>query len=154
MSEENIKTQMETSSKNDSLYGRFAKEREDWTTRITSLTERLKNIYDVAELLTDLYTHRQLAGDYIHELVALSTRLNRAYRERKKERFLFYTQNYDLRLDKDPKMLFIDVDLAEIVERREMLQNHLDYMRETLRSVDTICYGVKHRISLEEYRRG
>ena len=67
---------------------------------------------------------------------------------------MFYTQNYDLRLDKDPKMLFIDVDLAEIVERREMLQNHLDYMRETLRSIDTICYGVKHRISLEEYRRG
>jgi hypothetical protein len=51
-------------------------------------------------------------------------------------------------------MLFIDVDLADLVERREILQNHLDFMRETLRSIDTICYGVKHRIALEEYRRG
>lgn len=152
MSEEKI-TQ-EASSKNESLNSRFATEREDWTNRVRSLSERLKSIFDLAELLTDLYSQRQIAGDYIHELVALGSRLNRVYRERKKERYLFYTQNYDLRLDKDPKALFIDVDLAELVERRELLQNHLDYMRETLRSIDTICYGVKHRISLEEYRRG
>ncbi len=153
MSEE--KTQgMETSSKNEGLYTRFAKEREKWTETVQSLSERIRNIYDVAEMLTDLYSQRQIAGDYIHELVALSAKINRVYRERKKERFLHYTQNYDLRLDKDPKMLFIDVDLADLVERREILQNHLDYMRETLRSIDTICFGVKYRISLEEYRRG
>lgn len=142
------------SSKNEVLYARFAKERDDWTTRVSSLSERLKSIYDVAELLVDLYSQRQIAGDYGHELVSHTSRLNRVYRERKKERFMHYTQNFDLRLDKDPKALFIDVDLAELVERREILQNHLDFMRETLRSIDTICYGVKHRISLEEYRRG
>jgi hypothetical protein len=147
-------TNEEASSKNDVLYARFSKEREDWTSKVSSLSERLRNIYDVAELLTDLYSQRQIAGDYAHELVGHASRLNRIYRERKKERFLYYTQNYDLRLDKDPKMLFIDVDLADLVERREILQNHLEFMRETLRSIDTMCYGVKHRIALEEYRRG
>lgn len=144
----------EVSSKNDVLYSRFSTERTEWTEKIASLSERLKSIYDVAELLTDLYSQRQIAGDYVHELVSHASRLNRIYRERKRERFLHYTQNFDLRLDKDPKMLFIDVDLADLVERREILQNHLEFMRETLRSIDTICYGVKHRISLEEYRRG
>jgi len=152
MSEE--KTPTEASSKNEGLHSRFQTEREGWTSKVQSLTERLKSIYDCAELLTDLYSQRQIAGDYIHELVAHSSKLNRVYRERKRERYLHYTQNYDLRLDKDPKMLFIDVDLADLVERREILQNHLDFMRETLRSIDTICYGVKHRIALEEYRRG
>jgi len=144
----------EVSSKNDLLYSRFSTERTEWTEKISSLSERLKSIYDVAELLTDLYSQRQIAGDYVHELVSHTSRLNRIYRERKRERFLYYTQNFDLRLEKDPKMLFIDVDLADLVERREILQNHLEFMRETLRSIDTICYGVKHRISLEEYRRG
>jgi hypothetical protein len=145
---------METSSKNDALYVRFSKEREKWSEVVQSLSERLRNIYDVAEMLTDLYSQRQIAGEYVHELVAHSSKVNRIYRERKRERFLHYTQNYDLRLDKDPKMLFIDVDLADLVERREILQNHLEFMRETLRSIDTISYGVKHRIALEEYRRG
>lgn len=153
MLEENT-VQESLSSKNETLYRRFADEREDWTNRVKALAERLKNIYEVGDLLTDLYSQRQVAGDYVHEIVALSSRLNRIYRERKRERFLHYTQNYDLRLEKDPKMLFIEVDLAELVERRELIQNHLDYMRETLRSIDTICYGVKHRIALEEYRRG
>jgi hypothetical protein len=144
----------ETYSKNNSLYERFAKEREAWTLRVRSLSERLQYIGDTAELLTDLYSQRQIVGDYVHELVSHSSKLNRVFRERKKERFIHYTQNYDLRLDKDPKMLFIDVDLADLVERREILQNHIDYMRETLRSIDTICYGVKHRIALEEYKRG
>jgi hypothetical protein len=146
--------QTETSSKNEPLHQRFSKERDDWTQKVQSLSERLKTIYEVADLLTDLYSQRQIAGDYIHELVAHMSKLNRVFRERKRERFLHYTQNYDLRLDKDPKMLFIDVDLADLVERREILQNHLEFMRETLRSIDTICYGVKHRISLEEYKRG
>lgn len=153
MLEEN--TNQETaSSKNDPLYRRFSNEREDWTGRVKGLAERLKDIHEVGDLLTDLYSQRQIAGDYVHEIVSLSSKMNRIYRERKRERFLYYTQNYDLRLEKDPKMLFIEVDLAEIVERRELIQNHLDFMRETLRSIDTICYGVKHRIALEEYRRG
>ena len=144
----------EVSSKNEVLYTRFSTERTGWTEKVASLSERLKNIYDLAELLTDLYSQRQIAGDYVHELVGHASRLNRVYRERKRERYLHYTQNFDLRLEKDSKLLFIDVDLADLVERREILQNHLEFMRETLRSIDTICYGVKHRISLEEYRRG
>jgi hypothetical protein len=57
-------------------------------------------------------------------------------------------------MDKDPKELHIAVDLADIVERKELLQNHLDFMRETIKTIDTQCFGVKHRIALEEYRRG
>ena len=153
MYEEN-QAQENPSSKNDSLYHRFSTERDDWTNQVKSLAERLKNIYDVGDLLTDLYSQRQIAGDYVHEIASLGSRLNKIYRERKRERYIHYTQNYDLRLDKDPKNMFIEVDLAELVERRELIQNHLEFMRETLRSIDTICYGVKHRIALEEYRRG
>jgi hypothetical protein len=59
-----------------------------------------------------------------------------------------------MRLDKDPKNDLINTDLGDIVERRELLQNHLDYFRETVRTIDTLCYGIKHRMALEEYRRG
>jgi len=52
------------------------------------------------------------------------------------------------------KYEYIAKDLAVIVERREYLQNHLEYFRETVKTIDTMCFGIKHRISLEEYRRG
>jgi hypothetical protein len=52
------------------------------------------------------------------------SKVNRIYRERRVERYDHYTRNYDIRLDKDPKNDLINTDLGDIVERRELLQNH------------------------------
>ena len=139
---------------NEELYARFKSEREEWTTRIREMSERLKDIYKVAELQTDVYSYRQIAVEYCHTLLTHLSKVNHVFRSKKIERWEHYTRNYDLRMDKDPKELHILVDIAEVNERKELLQNHLDYFRETIRTIDTISYGIKHRIQLEEYKRG
>jgi len=150
--EENKNQQTESSS--EKLSKRFTEEREQWKKTIADMSERLRDIYSVGSLLTDLYSQRQVALEYSHTLMSHLIRLNKILRAKKAERWLHYTQNYDLRLDKDPKNLMVDVDLGPIIEQKEMVENHLNYMRETVKTVDTICYGVKYRISLEEFRRG
>jgi len=150
--EENKNQQTESSS--EKLSARFTEEREQWKKTIADMSERLRDIYSVGSLLTDLYSQRQVALEYSHTLMSHLIRLNKILRAKKAERWLHYTQNYDLRLDKDPKNLMVDVDLGPIIEQKEMVENHLNYMRETVKTVDTICYGVKYRISLEEFRRG
>jgi hypothetical protein len=154
MEEQNTQAERQQSSSNDVIYARLKKEREEWGEKINDMTERLRDIYKLSDLLTDLYSSRQIAVEMAHAMMTHLSKVNRIYRERKAERYNYYTRNYDIRLDKDPKMLFIDVDLADIVERRELLQNHLEFFRETVKTVDTLCYGIKHRMSLEEYRRG
>ena len=149
--EEN-QTQPESSS--ETISKRFTDEREHWKTTVGDMSERLRDIYSVAGLLTDLYSQRQIALENTHTLMSHLIRLNKILRAKRAERFLHYTQNYDLRLDKDPKNLMIDVDLGPIIEQKEMVENHLNYMRETVKTIDTICYGVKYRVSLEEFRRG
>lgn len=141
-------------SKNVELFNRFEKERGLWKESVVDMSNRLSDIYKVSDLLTDLYSQRQVALEYAHNLQSLLIQLNRTYRQRRVERWDYYTKNYDLRMDKEPKELHINVDLANLVERKDMLQNHLDYMRQTITSIDTICYGIKHRVSLEEYKRG
>jgi hypothetical protein len=108
----------------------------------------------VAELQTDVYSYRQIAVDYSHTLMTHLSKVNQIFRAKKIERWEHYTRNYDLRMDKDPKELHILVDIAEVNERKELLQNHLEYFRETVRTIDTLTYGIKHRIQLEEYKRG
>jgi len=154
MEEQNTQPEKAQNSSNDAIYARLKKEREEWGEKVNDMSERLRDIYKLSDLLTDLYSSRQIAVENAHTMMTHLTKVNRIYRERKVERFNYYTRNYDVRLDKDPKMLFIDVDLADIVERRELLQNHLDFFRETVRTIDTLCFGVKHRMGLEEYRRG
>lgn len=141
-------------SSNDPIYSRFRKEREDWSEKVTDMSDRLKDIHHLSDLMTEIYSSRQIAVEYSHTLMSHLSKINRIYRERRVERYDHYTRNYDMRLDKDPKNDLINTDLGDIVERRELLQNHLDYFRETVRTIDTLCYGIKHRMALEEYRRG
>jgi hypothetical protein len=150
--EENKNQQSESSS--EKLSKRFDEERTQWKRTVSDMSERMRDIYTVSDLLTDLYSQRQIALEYSHTLMSHLIRLNKLLRSKKAEKWLHYTQNYDLRLDKDPKNLLIDVDLGPLIEQKEMVENHLNYMRETVKSIDTMCFGVKYRISLEEFRRG
>jgi hypothetical protein len=139
---------------NEELISRFKKERNEWTDKVKDLSERMRDIYKVADLQTDVYSYRQIAVEYSHTLMTHLTKVNQVFRARKIERWEHYTRNYDLRMEKDPKELHIFVDIADINERKELLQNHLEFMRETVKTIDTISFGIKHRIQLEEYRRG
>lgn len=142
------------SSSNDQIAARFKKERDEWSTKIQEMSSRMRDIYNLTDLQVDLYSQRQIVVEYTHTLMTHITKINKIYRERKIERWEHYTRNYDLRMDKEPKELHIYVDMADVIERKEMLQTHLEYFRETLKTIDTMCFGVKHRISLEEYKRG
>jgi hypothetical protein len=148
------KTEKQRNSSNEAIYQRFKVERTEWTDKITDMSERLRDVYKLSELLTDIYSQRQIALEYTHTLMSHLSKVNTIFRERKVERYNHYTRNHDIRLEKDPKYDHIHADLNDIVERRELLQNHLDYFRETVRTIDNITFGVKHRMALEEYRRG
>ena len=154
--EEIEKTSQPLSSNNinEQLITRFKKEREEWTERIKNMSERLKDIYEIAELQVDLYSYRQIAVEYCHTLMVHLSKVNHVFRARKIERWEYYTRNYDLRMDKDPKELHIYVDIADVNERIELLQNHLDFMRESTKTIDSMTFGIKYRIQLEEYKRG
>lgn len=147
-------TEKQQNSSNDPIYVRFGKERDEWREKIKDMSERLRDVYNLSDLLTDVYSSRQIALEYTHTLMAHLSKVNRIFRERKVERFNYYSRNYELRLDKDFKYDHIHADLNDIIERRELLQNHLDYFRETIRTIDSLTFGIKHRMSLEEYKRG
>jgi hypothetical protein len=150
---QNQEGQQAASSNNEELTNKFTKERKYWSDLVKSMSEKMRDIYSITDLQVEAYSQRQIAAEYAHTLAAHMVRLNKMFRAAKIERWEHYTRNYDLRMDKEPKELHIYKDLAVLVEKREAVQNHLEYMRETVRSIDTICYGIKHRIALEEYRR-
>lgn len=132
---------------------RFDRERKEWEDKIGKMSAKMRDIGILSEVLTDALSQRQVALEYTHTLMSLLSGINAKLRKLRKERFLFYSQNYDLVLQKDQKNLFIDVDLEKNVKTQELFSNHLSYMRGTVDTIDKIIYGIKWRIQLEEYRR-
>ena len=148
------KKEKPTNSSNEQIVIRFKKERDEWTEKVKDMSNRIRDIYQLTDLQVDLYSQRQIAVEYTHTLMNHITKINRIYQERKVERWNHYTRNHDLRLDKEPKELHISVDMADVIERKELLQTHLEFFRETIKTIDTMCFGIKYRITLEEYKRG
>jgi hypothetical protein len=103
--------------------------------------------------MTDVYSQRQIALEYSHTLMEHLIKLNKIVREKRHERYVYYTYNFDVRLDKDSKESYINNDISNIIEKKDVVQNHFDYMRDTIKTIDNIVFAIKHRISLEEYRR-
>jgi hypothetical protein len=125
-------------SSNDTLAARFRKEREEWISKIQEFSDNLRTVSQIGELMVEVYSQRQIAVEYSHTLMSHIIKINKIYREKKHEKYIYYTQNYDVRLDKDAREGHIGYDLTEIIEKRDMVQNHLDYFRETIKTIDNI----------------
>lgn len=152
-SEEIEETESEKGKEEETLEARFRRERMEWRDSVSSMGKKLQKIEDLISLEIEVYSKRQIALEYSHTLMHTLSKINAKVRTLKKNKFLHYTNNYDLKLDKDMKNLFIATDLEKFVLRQELLNNHLTYIKGTIDSIDKIIFGLKWRIDIEKYRR-
>ena len=138
---------------NETISERFNKERRSWEGKVKELSKRIKNINSIAELQVDVYSARQELVEYYHYLTSLVGKKNAEIRKRKRERIEYYTTGYDFKLDKEQKQMYIMVDLEDLYMQRDEMENHMKYIGSTMGTVDNIIFGIKHRITLEEYKR-
>jgi hypothetical protein len=64
------------------------------------------------------------------------------------------TENTDYKYGSNEKTLIIEGDLSEISGKIEMVESHRKFIDQTVQTIDHMLYGVKSRISLEDYLRG
>ena len=141
-----------SSSKKETIIERFSREKKDWRDKIKNLTEKMRNINELAELEVNVFSERQIILEYIHKLMEVASAENRNYKKLLRDKIIWYTDSYDIKLDKSQKMMFSEVDLENILARKDLLFNHLDYLRSTLDTIDKMIYGIKWRIQIEQFK--
>lgn len=132
----------------------FTEEREEWTERIRELSVRMRNIREIGEVQVELYSDRQKLLEYSFKLGQALGKLNSTYRADKKNKMMYYSEEHNIRYGSNEKTHLIDGDLSEIKYRIDLVDNHTSFMNETIKTVDHMLYGIKARISLEEFMRG
>lgn len=133
------------------LSKKFATERKAWRIKMKNLTSNMNDMNTLSDVLIDALSSRQIALEYTHIIMSKLSIINAELRKKKKSKFLFYSQDYDIVLQKEQKNLFIDVDLEEYVVKQELLAVHLSYMRGTVDSIDKLIFGIKWRIQIKDY---
>jgi hypothetical protein len=132
----------------------FAEERSNYTNLIRSLSIRMNNIREIAEVQVDLFSERQRLLERAHSLGSVLGKLNKKLRKDRGDRMRHYSEMTQVRYGSNEKTPLIESDLTEIKSRIEMVDNQMGFINETIKTVDHMLYGVKFRISLEEYRSG
>ena len=139
----------------EKLSKQFEAERADWKEKVANLNKKMKNIMSVSELMTEVYTERQLCLEYYHYLVSKLVEVNREYRRRYAERHDFWSYKSNIRYPNETsKNNKIQVELADLLQKRELIENHSKYILRTVETIDNIIYAIPRRIEIEQITRG
>jgi hypothetical protein len=132
----------------------FETERAEWREKIQVISLSLKNIKTVAEAQIELFTTRQILIEYSFKLASIISKLSSRERQERSKKLREYQENKDVRYGSNETKTLIEGDLAEITQKIELVESHRKFMDQTVQTVDHMLYGIKQRISLEEYLRG
>ncbi len=145
----------EKEKKEETLAEKFAKERLEWSSKIEGMSKKMKDIYKVSELQTEVYTERQRALEYYHYLISILSRVNRKYRKEYTTKYDFYSFQSQKRFPNERnKELQIQHEVGDILEKREAIDNHAKFINNTIATIDNLIYGIKYKVEIEQISRG
>ena len=150
-----IFNQTQDQPKEETLEEKFAKERLDWSEKIAKMSEQMKSVMKVSELMTDVYTERQRCVEYYHYLISILIKINREYKKQYDERWIYWTHKANIRYPNETqKGNKIQTELADILEKRESIDNHAKFIDKTVGTIDNLIYAIPRRIEIEQISRG
>ena len=145
---------VQASSDQVSYVERFESERTEWTSEIRAISARFKNIDEMMDVQVDLYSKRQQGVEYMHQLMVLQSRLKKTWLAEYKKAYDGLIMDQDYRYSEKERQRIAEEKTSNSKLKLDILQTHVDFFRETIKTIDNMIFGVKHRLEIEDFKRG
>jgi hypothetical protein len=121
-----------------------------WISIVKDLTRRIStdDLKSIVNVQAEAISHRQIAVD---EIKVYSVKIHKLVQKMKvltKARFEFYATSYQVKTSGTEKLRLIDADLSEHQCFINELDEHVNFLRDTSKNLESINYSVKARIEL------
>jgi hypothetical protein len=130
---------------------RFIEERSKWKERVVDMAQRMRNMSGLPELQVDLYTYRQEAIEYYYNLNLAVIKLEKKY-SKLKRKLVEEVNDRDVRYGKTDMNVIVDGASADHKHHIEIVRSQASYLHETVKTIDNMIFGIKHRIEMENFR--
>jgi len=137
-----------------SIAEEFEEERKKWKDKVLEMANRVNKLDQVASLQVDLYSSRQIIIERISKLYQYLALYNSVYKTKKKDLFLKYTIYSDIKLGQGEKTIMVEGDLADLQKKVNLIEHHIDYYKETVKNLDSMLYGVRNKLQIEQFLSG
>lgn len=133
----------------------IAEHQKKWSDIVTEMNSKMKKFADIPDLQNVVYSKRQDALDYYFVLLSKISNLVKDYKVKYAARYNYYKTGVQIRYSSDTAInAQIDADLVQDKYNIELLDSHAKYMQETIKTIDSIIYGINNRIRVEELITG
>jgi len=138
---------------NEELETRLANDRIDWKNKINDLVHKIKNMNDLAECQVNMLSYRQILLDKVTDFKTMIYKRNATWERYYRQQYREYTLNYDVKLTSGEKHQFIKADLSALRTQIDMLQSHVDYYYECIKTLDNMAFAIRNRIRLDDQQQ-
>lgn len=137
-------------SANEELELRLTKDRVEWKDKINELVHKMKNMNELSDCQISMLSYRQIILDKTSDFKTMIYKRNATWERYYRSQYRDYTLNYDVKLTSSEKHQFIKADLASLKTQIDMLQSHVDYYYECIKTLDNLAFAIRNRIRLDE----
>jgi hypothetical protein len=138
----------ELEEKTEKLETSLLKDREQWNKKIQEVIQMLKTMTELPEAQILMLSYRQMIVDGISGMQGSIYKKNISYDSYYKIKFREYSLDYDMKLTGGEKERMIKADLGIIKRQISLLESHLEYYRECIKTLDNMGFAIQRRITV------
>jgi len=154
--EENRIRSLEEQNKKYELF--FDKERKKWQEELDPLFQTIyggnftmNNSNKVIDAQAKVLTLRQKCNEQVSKFSQKLSKIKSENSELSQQKFLFYSTGFGLKTSLGEKKLLIDGHLRENKRTSNLIETHINFLRETLETLQSWGYSIKNVLQLIEY---
>lgn len=133
------------------LEDKFIERQQYWNNTIKELNTMMKDITSISSLQNKIYSVRQDAVDYYYILLRFIGKYTILYNKKYAEKYKEYKMNSQIRYNSEAAIkLQIDSDFSDIKQKISFIDNQANYMQDTIKTIDSMIYGVKYKIDIQK----
>ena len=129
----------------------FESHREKWSNIIKALAVKLKNLPDILDLQPELFAKRQDAVDYYYTMLNQLSWQKDIYNKAKAAEYNRLKTSAQIRYTTEASInAQVDANLADTFYIVNMISNHVNYMKDIIKQLDSLDFAINRRIELQK----
>lgn len=128
---------------------KLSTQRTNWSNKIKELAKGLKNINQLEDVISDVLSTRQILIDNMAYINVKVKEQKATIASRYREAYIRYYE-YDYKLGEKQKERFIETDLRDENMILSHLENQLEFLKESVKTLDNMGFAIRNRLALKD----
>ena len=128
---------------------KLSAQRNEWSNNIKQLAQNLRKLNGLEVVIADVLSSRQTLVDQMAYLNMKVKEQKSKVATRYRTAYIKYYE-YDYKLGEKQKEKFIETDLADDNMILSHLENQIDFLRESVKTLDNMGVAIRNRLALKD----